>query len=252
MPQQLRTARNHYLWSAALTLRAQREAKAAKTLVEAGRVIGQHQAAAAMQAGTAVALMLAEQDISEKAQATLATLSFTTPLDRSVAMLEQVQTDLEFERIVGSLVQDAGRAAEQVATTVRPRIGYVRYLSPPSCSRCAVLAGRIYRYSSSFQRHPGCDCTMIPTTLANPAFTHDPVNLMERGLVTGLSKADRKAITDGADFGLVVNVRRRAAGLTSSGRVLARRGQPTPEAIYAQATSRDDAIERLLAAGYVR
>jgi hypothetical protein len=58
-----------------------------------------------------------------------------------------------------------------------------------------VLAGRVYRYSSGFLRHPNCDCTMIPTSLANPAFVHDPVDLMREGQVTGLSKADRRPST---------------------------------------------------------
>ena len=93
---------------------------------------------------------------------------------------------------------------------------------------------------------------MVPTTVANPAFVHDPVALMEAGQVTGLSKADRRAIADGADMGRVVNVRRSAAGLRSSGRVLARRGKPTPEAIYARTTTRDEAVQALTAAGYVR
>jgi hypothetical protein len=125
-------------------------------------------------------------------------------------------------------------------------------ISPPSCSRCAVLAGRVYRYSTGFLRHPHCDCTMIPTTLANPNFVHDPVSLMRRGLVSGLSKADRRAVEAGADFNQVVNVRSTKAGLATPGRVLTRRGRPTPEGIYADATSREDAIQRLIAAGYVR
>ena len=93
---------------------------------------------------------------------------------------------------------------------------------------------------------------MVPTTLANDRYVHDPVELMREGKVTGLSKADQKAINDGADFNKVVNVRLQSGGVRSSGRVLSRRGRPTPEAIYQQATSRDDAIERLIAAGYVR
>ncbi|MEO6509445.1 MAG: hypothetical protein ABIO16_00530, partial [Nocardioides sp.] len=72
------------------------------------------------------------------------------------------------------------------------------------------------------------------------------------GQVTGLSVADRKAIADGADFGQVVDVRRQAAGLGQPGRALSRRGRPTPEAIYASTSSRDEAIQRLTAAGYVR
>ena len=93
---------------------------------------------------------------------------------------------------------------------------------------------------------------MVPTSQANPADVLDPVEAMRRGQVTGLSKADRKAIEDGADFNQVVNVRLRKAGLRQAGRVLSRSGRPTPEAIYRVATSRRDAIERLIAAGYLR
>lgn len=249
MPALPASARRHYLWSSALVERAVREAQTAS---DVPGVIALHQVTAARQGEVAVGAMLLEQGARVAADVTLRPLAFTTAPDRAAAMLDQARTDLEFNRLVSSLVADAGRAAESVATTVRPRTGYVRYLSPPSCSRCAVLAGRVYRYSQGFQRHPGCDCVMVPTTVANPTFTQDPVDLMERGQVTGLSKADRKAIADGADMGLVVNVRRQSAGLRSSGRVLARRGKPTPEAIYARSTTRDEAIERLLAAGYVR
>lgn len=254
MPQQPPSARRHYLWSAGLVRRAVREANAARPrgVQAVSGVVAIHQATAAFQAQPAVAQMLAEQAIDEAAQALLNSPAFTTATESFVAMLDTVSTDSEFDRLVASLVQDAGRAAESVATTVRPRVGFVRYLSPPSCGRCAVLAGRVYRYSQGFLRHPNCDCTMIPTSLANPAFVHDPVDLMREGQVRGLSKADQKAINDGADFGQVVNVRLRKAGLHQPGRVLTRRNRPTPEGIYALATSRDDAIERLIAAGYVR
>ncbi len=57
--------------------------------------------------------------------------------------------------IVGTQVADTGRAATSVAMTANPRVtGYVRMLVPPSCGRCAVLAGRRYRVSAGFQRHP--------------------------------------------------------------------------------------------------
>jgi hypothetical protein len=207
---------------------------------------------AAAQGQRAVGLMLAEQNARATPEARLNPLAFTTSTEVVAAMLEQVDVDWQFDRLVASLVQDAGRAAESVSATVTPRVGHVRYLSPPSCSRCAVLGGRIYRWSDGFQRHPGCDCTMIPTTLASPDFVHDPVSLMRQGLVTRLSKADTQAIADGADFNQVVNTRSRKAGLTTAGRVLTRRGRPTPEGIYAAATSREDAIQRLIAAGYAR
>jgi hypothetical protein len=247
-------ARRHYVWSAALVERAVREANQARPAGIRAVVlaVAKHQLAAAVQGQRAVGQMLAQQDMDVDAEGRLNPMAFTTPPDRLMGMLEQVRVDFEFDRLVAGLVADSGRSAESVATTLRPGAGYVRYLSPPSCSRCAVLAGRVYRYSSSFLRHPGCDCVMVPTSVANPTVTQDPVSLMERGLVSGLSKADRKAVEDGADFNKVVNVRQQSAGLNSSGRAVARAGRPTPEAIYAEATSRDDAIERLTAAGYVR
>lgn len=248
------SARRYYAWSALLAERAARKAVEARPrgLSAVAAVVITHQATAAARAPQATATMLAEQAVEESAQALLNSAAFTTLADQVAARLDQARVDSEFERIVAALVQDAGRAAGQVAVTVTPRMGYVRYLSPPSCSRCAVLAGRVYRYSEGFLRHPGCDCIHVPTAVANPDFMHDPVDLMRRGLVTGLSKADRRAILDGADMAQVVNVRRRRAGLSTPDGVLVRRGRPTPAGIYAKATSREDAIERLIAAGYLR
>lgn len=199
---------------------------------------------------TAIGQMLSEQGIDAAAEALLNTLAFTTATDNLLAMIDAAG-DTGFDQLVASLVQAAGRAAESVASTARPNIWHVRYLSPPSCGRCAVLAGRIYRYSEGFQRHPNCDCTMIPTTVANPAFIHDPADLIRAGQVTGLSKADLRAVADGADLGQVVNVRLRKAGLQQSGRVLSRRGRLTPEGIYASTNTREEAVAALKAAGYL-
>lgn len=248
------SARRHYRWSALLAARAVREARKARPKGSAAvvSVVALHQATASRQAPTAVDSMLTEQAIDTAADALLNSLAFVTATQQVEAMLDAVSLDHEFERLVAGLVQDSGRAAEQVAVTARPRIGYVRYLNPPSCSRCAILAGRIYRYSEGFLRHPGCDCIHVPTAIANPAFLHDPVELAREGLVTGLSKADRKALDDGADMSQIVNVRSRRAGLSIPDGVLVRAGRPTPAGIYAAATSREDAIERLIAAGYIR
>lgn len=248
------SARRHYRWSGLLAVRAVREAHKAKPKGAAAvaTVVALHQATAARQAAPAVDDMLTEQAIDQAAEAMLNALSFVTLPDQIEARLERVNLDHEFERLVAGLVQDAGRAAEQVAIAVRPRIGYVRYLNPPSCSRCAILAGRVYRYSEGFLRHPGCDCIHVPTTLANPAFIHDPVDLARQGLVKGLSKADQKALDDGADLAQIVNVRSKRAGLSTPDGVLIRAGRPTPAGIYAAATSQEDAIERLIAAGYIR
>lgn len=164
----------------------------------------------------------------------------------------EATVDSEFDRLVESLVQDAGRASESVAVAVRPDIRFVRYLTLPSCARCAVLAGRIYRYSQGFLRHPNCDCVMLPTTVAAPDLVQDPAELAKAGQIRGLSAADLLAIEQGADFGKVVNVRLRRAGLRQAGRVLARRGKPTPEGIYAIAgDDRTEALRLLKRYGYL-
>lgn len=57
--------------------------------------------------------------------------------------------------IAKTQVADAGRAAVEVAMAAEPTVtGWVRMLVPPSCGRCAILAGRRYRVSAGFSRHP--------------------------------------------------------------------------------------------------
>ncbi len=53
-------------------------------------------------------------------------------------------------------VQDAGRGAVGIEIAARPRLGYVRVITPPSCSRCVILAGKWFRWNEGFERHPNC------------------------------------------------------------------------------------------------
>lgn len=63
----------------------------------------------------------------------------------------------EVEQLIASEIADAGRTASQVEFVTRPDWqNYVRMLNPPSCPRCAILAGRIYRDLEAFARHPNC------------------------------------------------------------------------------------------------
>lgn len=250
----LRSARRHYGLSALVARRAVTEARKARPrgLVAVTGVVATHQATQAVLSQQAVGEMLAEQDIEAAAEALLNSLAFTTDV-RMFEQMVEAASEANFDRLVESLVQDAGRAAESVATAVRADIWHVRYLSPPSCSRCAVLAGRVYRFSEGFLRHPNCDCVMIPTTVAAPNLVQDPADLLTKGQITDLSKADTRAIADGADFGQVVNVRSRKAGLKQSGRVLARAGRPTPEGIYKLAGGdRNKAVDLLAQYGYLK
>jgi hypothetical protein len=213
-------------------------------------VVFAHQIAQAQTSQTAVAEMLAEQEIDALADALLNLPSFTTAPDDLTRMLDTVADGASFDRMVESLVTDAARAAESVAVAVRPDIYHVRYVSPPCCPRCAILAGRVYRWSDGFERHPGCDCSMIPTTVAAP-YAQDPDDLVRTGLVRGLSKADAQSLADGADLARVVNVRSKKAGLLEAGHALTRGGRPTPAGVYRLASDREDALGLLARYGYI-
>jgi hypothetical protein len=189
---------------------------------------------------------------------------------------------------VGTVLSDTGRAAEKVGMAVRPVSGYVRMLNPPSCSRCAILAGSFYRSSTAFQRHPGCDCRHIPASEAvandltvnvNEYFDSLPAAEQDRIF----TKAGAEAIREGADINQVVNARRgmNTATTPSGRRVLApvriggqdvfitresitRRGSASraltgrrgerlmPESIQQIATDKADYLRLLRANGYIR
>ena len=183
-------------------------------------------------------------------------------------------------------VADAARVAVGVMIASRPNVGgTVRVLNPPSCQRCASLAGRFYRWSTGFDRHPRCDCVNMPSKSAGWAksegFITDPMDAFRNGEIRDLTRAQIKAINDGADISRVVNARRgmspaaqakRAADLRKPGTVGA--GQPnilgylaglpratapssaavrlTPEDIYRMAAGdRGEAISLLRSHGYI-
>lgn len=208
-------------------------------------VLVAHQIANAQTSQTAVAEMLVEQEIESTADALLDLASFTTDTTSLDRMLAELETQAEFDRIIDSLVQDAARAAESVAVAVRPHIYHVRFVTPPCCARCAILAGVVYKWSMGFERHPGCDCSMIPTMVASP-LVQDSDKLVRTGQVRGLSKADMQALADGADLNQVVNVRLKKAGLLEAGHALTRGGRPTPAGIYRKAAGDRDEALRLL------
>lgn len=115
---------------------------------------------------------------------------------------------------VQTQVSDAGRVATGTGIAVRPAVtGWVRMFNPPSCSRCAVLAGRWYRWNAGFRRHPHCDCRHIPATeqmagdfTTNPDAYFDSLGPTKQD--EAFTKAGAEAIRDGADIGQVVNARR--------------------------------------------
>lgn len=129
--------------------------------------------------------------------------------------------------IAETQVADAGRAAVEVAMATEPSVtGWVRMLVPPSCDRCAILAGRFYSRSAGFERHPRCDCVHIPAVDDYP----DDLRTDPEAYFNSLSREDQnryftvagaEAIRLGADMGQVVNARRGARGLSQPGRLTA-------------------------------
>lgn len=129
-----------------------------------------------------------------------------------------------------SIVADAGRMATSVGMAARPRVtGYIRMLGGSGCSRCAVLAGKWFRWNTGFLRHPRCHCVHVPAAESRAGdWRTDPVAAIRAGKVTGLSEAQTKAILDhGADVSQVINATR---GMDYA-RVFGRQMQITREGI---------------------
>ncbi|MET7395610.1 hypothetical protein ABZS66_19180 [Dactylosporangium sp. NPDC005572] len=129
--------------------------------------------------------------------------------------------------IATTQVGDAGRAADQVALTARRRVGgYTRMISGRCCSRCAILAGRWYRWNTGFLRHPRCRCRHIPSAEDRAGDLRTNPRLYFASLPTAdqnrlFTKAGAEAIRDGADISQVVNARRGMSTTRLAGRDLA-------------------------------
>lgn len=169
---------------------------------------------------------------------------------------------------VRTQILDAGRVADGVAIAARPRVGYIRTLRGRGCSRCAVLAGRYYKYNSGFRRHPRCKCIHVPAKGANavrregllsdPREFFDSLTPEEQDRI--FTKDGAQAIRDGADISQVVNARRgmTTAGTTTEGTARGFAGHRLqgverlmPETIYRIARSREETIDLLRLHGYI-
>ena len=166
-------------------------------------------------------------------------------------------------------VADAGRTATGTGITARPQVhGYVRVVNPPACGRCVVLAGRVYRWSEGFSRHPRCDCSMQPVASAEAKAARSPEDLFRSMDSSEQEKAftvaGAKAIRDGADIVRVVNAQRgmyEAGGRNLTREATTRRGRAsgqtagtrlTPRQIYRQSgEDRAEAVRLLRRFGYL-
>lgn len=162
---------------------------------------------------------------------------------------------------LATLTQLADTRREFVAADIgrRPKLGgYVRMLNPPSCYRCAILAGKFYRWNTGFQRHPRCDCVHVPAS-ENMAknLTTDPYtyfkSLSAPDQVKVFGKSEARAINDGADIYRVANIRNRGLSVAGSRQAI-KYGTPTRvtvDQIYRTAGTRTNAIRLMRDHGYI-
>lgn len=178
-------------------------------------------------------------------------------------------------------LEDTSVSAMGVSITQRAGVGYVRVESPDCCPRCAILAGKYFRHSQNFLRHPKCHGTTIPCKgrdkaekqgwITDPMDRFNRMSEAEQDRVFGY--ADAQAIRDGADIYQVVNAHRgmRPVGrgnismTTSEGtsrygwsRMIRKyeygqkqRRRLTPEGIYSFNLPREQTIELLKREGYI-
>ncbi|MCK2199189.1 hypothetical protein [Corynebacterium callunae] len=130
---------------------------------------------------------------------------------------------MSLARATQTIISDTSRSVKS-AEMVSRNVGWIRTLTPPSCPRCAILAGKFHRNpTAGFNRHPGCDCTQVPYDedrkhpdfqglFVEPKDYFDTMNQTEQD--KWLGKANAQAVRDGADFNQVINARRGMSTVT--------------------------------------
>lgn len=236
-------------------------------LVRAARLVAAGQLSQAVQAADYVDAMAVEQGLDLTRAARLVPRSLagvsadgrpltdvlSYPIDRAATMMDagadlataELSATASLTRIVSNEVTQAGVTAESVAIAGNPAFkGYIRILTAPSCGRCAVLAGKWFKWNQGFKRHPGCDCKHVPAAdadavsgmQANPKQYFDSLSEAEQNRRFGAAEAE--AIRNGSSVSDAVNTGGVRSGLSSPSRVR------LPD-------DRAAAVDRLVADGYL-
>lgn len=135
-------------------------------------------------------------------------------LERGVPYTQaKAHADRWLQAALSTLLADTARGVIGSQTYARPVAGYTRMLVGQSCGRCIILAGRVYKSSQAFDRHPHCDCIHIPVaeskyfdTAVNPAAYLNSLDEAQLARVLG-SKANARVWTEfaGRDGQSVMN-----------------------------------------------
>lgn len=196
-------------------IRAARNARPGGSL-KVARTVTALQVLIAREALSGLEAMLDEQNLTVEPQARVvpSSVAGTASDGRTLTgLFDQAATDRTFDLMVATQLQDTARAVASMGIAVRDQIGYVRQISPGACSRCAVLAGKWFKWNQGFSRHPGCHCVHVPAretnwhgVATNPDDYFHSLSKAEQDRV--FTKAGAEAMRDGADMGQVVNARR--------------------------------------------
>lgn len=184
--------------------------------------------AQAMEAGADFLKMVVKTQVSDASRAADATVLIVADDVRKVQNRQPVRRSEPLRTMpTQARPVDLREPAREPAVAPPPRVvrtgpkvdlGWIRVLDPPSCGRCAILAGRFYKWSDGFLRHPNCDCKHMPVTVAAASgVTVDPdeyfASLSERDQDVLFGKANAEAIRAGADINQVVNATARKNGM---------------------------------------
>ena len=188
-------------------------------------------------------------------------------LDAGADMDEALDRGESWARVIArSVLQDTYRDVAAVDVTCTEDAQWVYAPNMPCCKRCAALAGRVYAWDTEFVRHPGCDCQRRKFVGDPPGDVLSAADLVDRGLVTGLTRGESEALAEGADVNRVLNAtrprprvqaavrdRNRAARAEYEHQVAGgdRRSVLTPTVIHRHARSREEAVWLLRANGYI-
>jgi hypothetical protein len=165
--------------------------------------------------------------------------------------------------VIKTEITDAGTVADQVALVAAQRTdttparadsgtlrntegrkvhyGWVRMLTPPSCGRCVLLAGKFYKWNDGFERHPNCDCRHIPVeeslssdVRVDPERYFRSLTIAQQERYFGV--ANSAAIAAGGDFYQVMNAALRKGGLYTVGKRRYTREGTTRRGFYRSTT----------------
>lgn len=173
------------------------------------------------------------------------------------------------EGITETHIADAARLSTKANMVVRPEVKtWTRVLNLPSCGRCAILGGHVYRWNEPQRRHPRCDCRLVmsiseeapPDRLIDPRAYFDSLSTAEQDKHFGMGVAER--IRGGDDVVKAVNSSRDQWRVRLSNERKAAKDAAVPESelgtpqtfmesLIHRVNDRDAAIRNLADAGYV-